>query len=297
VYGLGADAENTDAVRRVFEVKGRPPGHPLIVHLGHPSSLDEEWSRHVSDEARALAAAFWPGPLTLLVLRGARVSDVVTGGSDRVGLRVPAHPVARELLTRFGGGVAAPSANRFGAVSPTTAAHVRADLGDDVDCVLDGGASEVGIESTIVDCSVAWPEILRPGAVTSDAIAHVIGHEPARWSGERAVAAPGTLEAHYSPRAEVRLVDDHAEVVEAVRAAAAHASPVGVLASQAIPDLPEGTVELTPAGDDAAFAHVLYERLRDADRRGLSVLIVVPPADRGIGGAVRDRLRRAATRS
>jgi len=302
VYGLGADATDDAAVRRVFEVKGRPPGHPLIVHLGSAGQLDD-WARDLSPDARALAAAFWPGPLTLLVRRSARVSDAVTGGRDLVGIRVPAHPVAHELLARFGGGVAAPSANRFGAVSPTTAEHVRADLGDDVDLVLDGGPSEVGIESTIVDCSVEPPEIVRPGAVTAEAIEHAIGRAPASWIGGRAVAAPGTLEAHYAPRAEVRLVESSPDrdgdveraVVVAVREAAADGASVAVLAPRPLAGLPPEAIELAPAGDDESYAHVLYDRLRDADGRGATVLVVVPPAGDGIGRAVRDRLRRAAT--
>ncbi len=176
VYGLGADAENRDALRRLYAVKGRPPEHPVIVHLADAAQLDD-WGVDVPDAAHALAAACWPGPLTVVVRRAARVPDEATGGLETVGLRVPAHPLARELLRAFGGGLAAPSANRFGRVSPTTAAAVQADLGDDVDLVLDGGACTVGVESTIVDCTADPPRVLRAGGVTAEALTEILGHE------------------------------------------------------------------------------------------------------------------------
>ena len=205
VYGLGADASSPDAVHRLFAVKGRPADHPVIVHLGRRDQLGE-WAREVPDTAAVLADAFWPGPLTLVVIRAAHVPDAVTGGLETVGLRVPDQPVASALLRAFGGGVAAPSANRFGRVSPTTAADVRADLGDDVDVVLDGGPCRVGIESTIVDCSRPEPAILRLGGVPREAIESKLAREvPLLTDG--AVRAPGTLLAHYAPRARVELVD------------------------------------------------------------------------------------------
>ncbi|HEV7536585.1 MAG TPA: L-threonylcarbamoyladenylate synthase, partial [Acidimicrobiia bacterium] len=172
VYGLGADANNPAAVERLFAVKGRPRSHPVIVHLGDPMAL-KEWASEVPAEAWALAEAFWPGPLTLILPRADRVPDAVTGGAATVGLRVPAQPLALELLEAFGDGVAAPSANRFGRVSPTTAAHVRADLGSDVDLVLDGGMCRVGVESTIVDLSSAVPAVLRLGGTSTEALAEV----------------------------------------------------------------------------------------------------------------------------
>ena len=175
VYGLGADASNDAAVGRVFSVKGRPTDHPLIVHLADAEQLDG-WAAIVTPTARLLADAFWPGPLTILVERSASVSLAVTGGRSTVGLRVPDHPVARELLRAFGGGIAAPSANRFGRVSPTTAAHVAADLGEDVDVVLDGGPCRVGVESTIVDLTGEVPVVLRSGGISIDRLEELLGH-------------------------------------------------------------------------------------------------------------------------
>ena len=294
VYGLGADASNAVAVRRVFEVKGRPAGHPLIVHLERSDMVDE-WAVEVSDDAYRLADAFWPGPLTLLVHRRAdRVPDAVTGGSDRLGLRVPDHPVALALSAAFDGGIAAPSANRFGRVSPTTAAHVRTDLGDDVDMVLDGGPTAVGVESTIVDCTTEVPEVVRPGGVSFESLEHVLGRPAGVWLGDREVAAPGTLAAHYAPRAGVRVVEGPAEVIEAARIALGEGRSVAVLAPTLVDGLPDGVRQLEPAGDADHYARVLYARLRAADAQAVDVLIAVPPDDVGIGRAVRDRLRRAA---
>ncbi|MBI1844800.1 MAG: threonylcarbamoyl-AMP synthase, partial [Actinobacteria bacterium] len=207
VYGLGADASNDEAVRRIFAVKGRPTDHPLIVHLGDADQLDA-WAREIPSDARLLAAACWPGPLTLVLWRSSAVSDVVTGGRDSVGLRVPSHPVALELLRAFGGGVAAPSANRFGRVSPTTAAHVVADLGDDVDLVLDGGPCAVGVESTIVDLTGEAPMLLRQGGVSIETIEGVIGRAVIA-TAEGPARAPGMLAAHYAPTARVELVEAH----------------------------------------------------------------------------------------
>ena len=293
VYGLGADAANAAAVRRVFEVKGRPTGHPLIVHLPDASALDG-WMAFVPEPARLLAATFWPGPLTLLAQRAARVPDEVTGGGDIVGLRVPAHPLALDLLNAFGGGVAAPSANRFGRVSPTTAAHVRADLGDDVDLVLDGGPCPVGVESTIVDCTTDVPEVVRPGAVTVDQLEAVLGSPVAAWAGARDVRAPGTLAAHYAPDAEVTLAIDEEDAIAIASAALRGGRRPAVLAAAPIDGLPDGTRALEPAGDDENYARVLYERLRETDDIGSDLLIAIPPSGSGIGRAVRDRLLRAA---
>jgi L-threonylcarbamoyladenylate synthase len=294
VYGLGADAGNAVAVRRVFEVKRRPPGHPLIVHLPDRSALDE-WASSVPPAADALARAFWPGPLTLLLRRSGRVPDEVTGGADVVGLRVPSHPLALELLHAFGGGIAAPSANRFGKVSPTTADHVRADLGDDVDVILDGGPCRVGIESTIVDCTTDEPEVVRPGGVTYEELDRVLAAPVGVWLGERTVAAPGTLAAHYAPNAAVVVVDEPSDARVLVRTALRGDQRVAILAPEQIDDLPPSVTSLAPAGDPASYAAVLYDRLREADRMGIDLVIAVPPPDRDIGRAVRDRLRRAAS--
>lgn len=294
VYGLGADASNAQAVARVFEVKGRPPGHPLIVHLPSAAALDE-WAQSIPEAAQVLARAFWPGPLTLLLDRRAdRVPDEVTGGGESVGLRVPAHPLALDLLAAFGGGIAAPSANRFGRVSPTTAAHVRSDLGGDVDLVLDGGACDVGVESTIVDFTNGAAEVVRSGGVTFEALERVLGRSVGVWLGDREVNAPGTLATHYAPRASVVVVERAADVSRAAAAALREGSTVVVLAPDAIDGLPRGAVQLEPAGDDRSYAQVLYDRLREADRRRADLVLAVPPSDRDIGRAVRDRLHRAA---
>ncbi len=308
VYGLGAEAEDVQAVGRIFEVKGRPLGHPLIVHLSSAEGLDR-WADQVPDAARALAAAWWPGPLTLVLPRSSRVPDVVTGGRDTVGLRVPNHPVALDLLgelDRLAGGpagVAAPSANRFGRVSPTTAEHVRVDLGDQVDLIVDGGPATVGVESTIVDLSGPAPSVLRLGGVTIDQLAQILGDRPELapvWSGDAGgPRAPGMSAAHYAPAARVVLVD---EVVPEVTAAVADRAAeleaeghtVAVLAPMALDGLPAAVIELEPAGPAPDFARVLYDRLRQADRLGVDVLVVVPPPPGGLGDTVRDRLGRAA---
>jgi L-threonylcarbamoyladenylate synthase len=297
VYGLGADAASTAAVRRLYAVKGRPPGHPVIVHLGDPAQLGD-YGRDLSPDARALAAACWPGPLTVVVRREpSRVCAAATGGLDTVGLRVPAHPIALALLRAFGGGVAAPSANRYGRVSPTTAAHVRADLGDDVGVVLDGGASAVGVESTIVDCTGATPRVLRPGGVPAARLAEVLGRAVPVATEDEGPAAPGRHAVHYAPAARVVVIGHIEEAPAACAAALAAGERVGLLALDAPPrGLPTG-VEVLPAPADVAdYAHVLYGRLRDADRRALDVVVAVAPGTAGLGAAIEDRLRRAAAR-
>jgi len=310
VYGLGADAANPAAVARIFAVKGRPRNHPVIVHLGEATAI-KGWAAEVPPDAWTLAEAFWPGPLTLILPRAPHVPDGVTGGAATVGLRVPDQPLALELLDAFGGGIAAPSANRFGRVSPTTAAHVRADLGVDVDLVLDGGPCAVGVESTIVDLSRGAPRVLRLGGIGVEALGDALGRpveatrvalagsgkepqvEPV--SGEPAAPpAPGTLPSHYAPEATVEVVAADA-VADRARALLAEHRRVGVLAPRRIDGLPPGTEALPPAGAAAAYAQCLYQRLREADRRGLDVLLAVPPPETGIGAAVADRLRRAAS--
>lgn len=293
VYGLGCDASSEHAVERLFRVKGRPSTHPVIVHLPDASQLDG-WAHDVSDAARALAAACWPGPLTLVVRRAPNVSTAVTGGRDTVGLRVPDQPVARALLTAFGSGVAAPSANRFGRTSPTTAQHVRDDLGDDVDVVLDGGPSTIGIESTVVDCSGDAPAILRLGAVARDRIEQIVGARVAVRT-DAAGEAPGTLPAHYAPRASVVVVT-RSDVSARAAALLAAGETVAMLAPDPVPPrLPGGVFVLDPPDGADEYARVLYARMRDADRHGADVLLVVPPDDDvGVAAAVRDRLQRAA---
>ena len=283
VYGLAADADDADAVARVFQVKGRPAGHPLIVHVAGAEHL-HEWARDVPPAAGVLADACWPGPLTLLLRRTARVLDTVTGGRDTVGIRVPAHPMTLDLLERFGGGLAAPSANRFGRVSPTTAAHVAADLGDVLDpsrdLVLDGGASPVGVESTIVDCTVDPPQVLRPGGIPSEDVARLLGGDVAAASGPS--RASGMLAAHYAPSAEVRLARDATEREVLARAAGDAGDHVAVLDDG--PDL-------------VTYARTLYDQLRRADDAGATVVVAVLPPAQGLGHAVRDRLLKAAAGS
>jgi L-threonylcarbamoyladenylate synthase len=278
VYGLGADAENAAAVRRIFAVKGRPETHPLIVHVAGGAALDG-WAAAVPDVARRLAARFWPGPLTMILRRAARVPDAVTGGQATVGLRVPAHPLALAMLRLFGGGVAAPSANRFGRVSPTTAQHVRDDLGGDADYVLDGGTCAVGVESTIVDLTGPEPAILRPGGVTREALEAEVGRAvPVRAGGE--VRAAGMLASHYAPRAEVVLASpDEAEP----RAAALRAQG-------------RRATSIVFRGSAEEAAHALYAALREVDAGGFEVVVVGVPDERGLGLAIADRLRKAAHR-
>jgi L-threonylcarbamoyladenylate synthase len=298
VYGLGADATSEAGVARIFVVKGRPRAHPLIVHLAEGARLDD-WAIEIPEVAHRLARAAWPGPLTIILRTGPRVAAAVTGGADTVGLRVPAHPVAQALLRGFGGGIAAPSANRFGAVSPTTADHVAGDLGEDVDYLLDGGACEVGVESTIVDLSRGRAVLLRPGGLPREQIEPITG--PLGVPDASAPAAPGTLASHYAPRAEVVAVALD-EVPAAVAGAWAMGAKVAVLAPAAAfaawPELAEGprqAYRAYPLPDDVAgMARGLYAALRDLDAAGVDVVIAALPPAAGLGEAVGDRLRRAA---
>ncbi len=271
VYGLAADASNADAVRRIYSIKGRPSDHPLIVHIEAAHQLGE-WTPAIPASAAVLAEACWPGPLTLLVARAARVLGVVTGGLPTVGVRVPAHPLTLELLAKFAGGLAAPSANRFGRVSPTTAEHVRADLGDDVDFVLDGGPCPIGVESTIVDCTVDPPQVLRPGGIPTEDIAALLDLTMGDAAGPS--RAPGMLDSHYSPRCRVVL----AATIGDARRLAAESPRVEILADD----------------DLVRYAHTLFSRLREADDRHLDTVIAVLPPALGLGHAIRDRLTKAA---
>lgn len=295
VYGLGADAENAGAVARVFAVKRRPADHPLIVHIASAAELPL-WAREIPAAAQRLAEACWPGPLTLLLRKGARVPLTTTGGLDSVGLRVPAHPVALELLRRFGGGVAAPSANRFGRVSPTRAEHVSSDLGDDIDVLLDGGECDVGVESTILDLTSEAPRLLRPGGVTVEQLESLLGVRVSRTSTPGA-RAPGLLPSHYAPEARV-LVVPRVELVAQAQALLASGERVAVLASHlddrdVIRTLRE--VIFLDLGDDAhAAAHRLYGALRDADAHAATVVLASPPVADGLGAALADRLKKAA---
>ncbi len=295
VYGLGARADLPHAIARVYAAKGRPADHPLIVHIRDVSELGA-WASDVPGYAHDLARAHWPGPLTLVLSRTDRAGDFVTGGQDTVAVRVPAHPLMRTVLDRLAGftgdpaiGIAAPSANRFGRVSPTTAAHVEVELGlllgaDDV--ILDGGPSAVGVESTIVDCTGDRPVILRPGHVSAADVTAATGLAVGSTS---TVRAPGTLASHYAPAARVVLVE-----AEALLSAEPDDASTGVLALAEVPT-PIGLVRLSePTGVDD-YARVLYSALREADALGLTRVLAVPPPPVGVGAAVIDRLERAAS--
>ncbi|MFF9243963.1 L-threonylcarbamoyladenylate synthase [Streptomyces sp. NPDC014776] len=292
VYGLGANAEDPVAVSRIFQVKGRPPNHPLIVHLGRAEQLDD-WVEDVPATARLLARRFWPGPLTLVLRRGRRVPLEATGGLETVAVRVPDHPVALALLSAFGGGVTAPSANRFGSVSPTTAQHVRTELGDAVDFVLDGGPCDVGVESTIVDVSGGTPSILRPGGVTREALEEVLGH-PLAVPATSSVRVPGQHPSHYAPRARVVLVEPEKVVVEAEQAQEL-GHRVGVLLPSSFGDAPvKAHAVVRLPGSAAAYARGLYGFLRELDEQGSDLIFASLPVEEGLGLAIANRLRRAA---
>ncbi|HJS36827.1 MAG TPA: L-threonylcarbamoyladenylate synthase [Burkholderiales bacterium] len=287
VYGLGADASSREAVARLYAAKRRPADHPVIVHFADAESAFA-WARDVPDSARKLAAKFWPGPLTMILKRSAKAGDFVTGGQDTIGLRVPAHPVAQALLKAFGGGIAAPSANRFGAVSPTTAAHVRADLGEDVALVLDGGPSEVGIESTIVDLSGEAPVLLRPGRITRPELEQVLGAPVS----ERRADSPrhsGGLERHYAPKTPARLVPPH----ELDREIARLKDKVAVLAFSR----PDERVDywLRLPREPLGYAQRLYAALRELDEAGCESILIEAPPETPEWAGVRDRLVRATT--
>ena len=296
VYGLGADAENPQAVAAIYAAKGRPSNHPVIVHLAPDADIGY-WSDSIPTEARKLIDAFWPGPLTLILKRAAHVPATVSGGQDSIGLRCPSHPVAQALLRTFKGGkggVAAPSANKFGHVSPTTAQHVRDEFGTEIECVLDGGQSEVGIESTILDLSrmaTHGPVLLRPGRISAARIAEVIGISP-KMPDAGAPRASGTLDAHYAPHTPVALVDSERlqGVTQQLSTAQRRFALLtvgkralsGAIAQCELPATPEG------------YAHDLYAALRSMDTTGADVIVVEAPPKNDLWQGVNDRLRRAA---
>lgn len=291
VYGLGADARNREAVGRIFAAKGRPEDHPLIVHLCDAKEMNE-WAQDIPEVAWQLAEVFWPGPLTLILPRLPGVPDAVTGGLDTVALRVPDHPVALALLSAFGGGIAAPSANCYGRVSPTSAEDVREELKDSVDLVLEGGRCSVGIESTIVDLSTTTPRILRPGKITERELRRVLGSSVDTPSNTP-VRYPGSKPSHYAPRARVILASFD-DVEQKIEEWLQHGQRVGLLSSRLPNVLPENVTWLRLTEGIEEQAHELYHCLREADHQDLQVLVAVMPADVGIGHAVCDRLRRAA---
>jgi L-threonylcarbamoyladenylate synthase len=292
VYGLGADAQNPDAVRKVFELKGRPATHPLIVHVDHPRML-ERWALSVPPAAEALAARFWPGPLTLVLRRAPAVDLAITGGQDTVAVRVPGHPVAQQLLRAFGGGIAAPSANRYGHVSPTRAEHVREEFGDAVPVVLDGGDCKFGLESTIVSCVDAVPRVLRPGGITITQLRQVV---PDIVEGAVAAAprVPGSDAKHYAPSTPLSIVAT-GQLEEVVAQLTADHEKVAVLAMRP-PRLANRFMTWINAGRRAdVYARELYVNLRTLDKSGARAILVeeVPAGEQW--DAVRDRLRRAAS--
>ena len=291
VYGLAADACNPEAVEAIFEAKGRPKAQPVIVHIASMEQLDFV-SREISEEALKLAQSFWPGPLTLIVKRSKRIGKDVTGGYDTVGVRMPAHPMALELLEAFGGPVAAPSANRYGAVSPTTAEHVRKGLGEAVDVVLDGGACEVGIESTIVDVSREKPSVLRLGSITEDQLETVLGVE-VQYSAGSKTPSPGRVTSHYKPVADVFVVE-RAEIEEKLGELVSAGRQVGLVVRDAMQGV-SGAHHTQVVGDGThAYARKLYDCLHFADAKGVDAVIVEPPVGDGIGMAIMDRLTRAS---
>lgn len=285
VYGLGADASSPEAVARLYAAKGRPADHPVIVHFAGAEAAFS-WAREIPEAARRLAAKFWPGPLTLVLKRSPKAKDFVTGGQDSVGLRVPSHPVAQALLREFGGAVAAPSANEFGSLSPTTAQHVRADLAGKVDLVLEGGPSEVGIESTIVDLSGADVVLLRPGRISRSEIEELLDVKVT----SAAASSPrhsGGLERHYAPKTPARLAAPHALDAEIAR----RGLDVAVLAFSK-PDERVDTWIRMPR-DPKAYAQRLYAALRELDEAGCGSILIEAPPETAAWDAVRDRLQRA----
>ena len=289
VYGLGADATNEDAIARIYKVKGRPVGHPIIVHISSLGNLDK-WARDCPEYALKLARAFWPGPMTLILPSTDLAKDFITGRQDNVGIRIPSHTVALALLKEFedlgGLGVAAPSANRFGAVSPTTASAVEIELANflsNKDQILDGGPCLVGVESTIINCTQSKPSILRPGAVTKEMIENTLGATidlKASNSESIQIKAAGLLESHYAPNAKVFLTG----------------TPTlgdGFIALEAVAT-PAGAVRIAAPETNEEFAQVLYEAFRLADDKGLQRVFVIPPTGNGIAVAINDRLSKSA---
>jgi len=286
VYGLGADATNAQAVARIYEVKGRPADHPLIVHIADIKYI-EQWIVDIPEHAIALAREFWPGPMTLILQRSELAKDFITGNQDTVGIRIPNNSLALGLLEAFhnlgGTGIAAPSANRFGQVSPTTAAAVQEEIGNYLavsDLVLDGGSSEVGLESTIIDCTTDAPRVLRPGAITIAMIQEVTGKMVIKEFRDSNIRVSGSIENHYAPKANVVL--DQVPFVGS-----------GFIALEST-STPPGVIRLASPRSVEEFARVLYESLREADRQKLDTIFIEQPKGDGLAVAIRDRLRRSA---
>ncbi len=292
VYGLGANAQNPAAVRKIFELKGRPANHPVIVHLDSPRFL-HRWVREVPEPANRLAEAFWPGPLTMVMPRAAHVHEVITGGQDTIAIRVPAHPMAQQILTAFGGGIAAPSANRYGRISPTRAEHVREEFGDALRVILDGGECQIGLESTIVAFAGEQVRLLRPGSITAAQLREVVG-ELAIGAEADSPRVPGGTPTHYAPSTPLTIVPA-GEVDAQADAASSGGRRVAVLA-QRLPLRSHKYVTWINAGRrPEAYARDLYNNLRTLDRAGCQRILVQSVPDGEAWDAVRDRLVRAAT--
>lgn len=288
VYGLGADAANAEAIRRLYALKGRPADHPSIVHLATINDLDK-WARHIPEQAIDLGRRFWPGPLTMIFERQDGVLDQVTGGQDSVAIRIPGHPIARRLIEVFGRGIVGPSANKFGCISPTTAEHVKRDFGSEVSHILDGGPCIVGVESTIVDFTQGHPVILRPGMLTSDILSDYLREPVFIGSGVR---APGTLKRHYSPR-----TPSHYLPREALREFCRNApSKLAVMSHKSAPPEAEPHTFIGLPNNPKEYAQKLYAWLRYADAMHPAAIVIEELPDTPQWEAVRDRVRRATAR-
>jgi L-threonylcarbamoyladenylate synthase len=286
VYGLGADATNENAVSRIYSVKGRPTGHPLIVHISSINQLDK-WAIDIPEYAIKLARTYWPGPMTLILKKSLLAKDFVTGGQSNIGVRVPSHPIALSLLKTFenlgGFGIAAPSANRFGAVSPTTGEAVIEELGDFLsaqDTILDGDKCLIGVESTIIDCTSTMPIILRPGAITADIVKVTTNLELQTKINENKIKASGLLDSHYSPKAKI-ILDKTAKPKEGFIAMSDISTPIGA-------------IRLASPKTNEEYAKVLYASLRLADQKKINTIAIILPNSIGIGDAIRDRITKAA---
>lgn len=290
VYGIGADAENERALRKIFTAKGRPADHPLIVHLAEAAMM-ERYARYIPESAWLLVEHFWPGPLTLILRRNKHVSDLVTGGQDTVGLRIPSHPIALTLLSQFNRGIAAPSANRFGRISPTTADHVRSELGQSVDVILDGGSCSVGLESTIVDLTSESPRLLRPGGISRAMLAEVLGVRPTVGDAS-APRTPGQLARHYSPQTPLRLAEKN--TLDRIVETQSDRYTFGVLALNNTEKKMRGGCWVSMPRSAELYARDIYARLHELDRGGYHMILVETPPATKDWDAVRDRLNRAA---
>lgn len=300
VYGLGADASNAAAVERIFAVKERPKHHPLIVHLADISMLSA-WARDIKAEAHTLALAFWPGPLTMIFKKQPHVLDEVTGGQDTIGIRIPRHPIAKALLMAFGGGIAAPSANKFTHISPTTAAAVFDELHDEVDCILDGGPCDVGLESTILDMSNDEPRILRPGMITAADITQILKQSVVKTAETKALPrAPGSHHLHYAPQTQTHLLDT-VSMIAWLSTVKSDASFVVIAHSHALKTVLSATSNnaihfIAMAEDAKTYAHDLYDTLRNQDHMGYQAIMIEAVPDEPAWFAIADRISKASAK-